>query len=348
MAAPPRKKLRQAAEESSGKVSTLCFSCRRTEDKTKQQGLSQFFKASSTSASASQPSTSASQNEEALFCSKCRRSMEQKVADRTGGSSAGASRVLPQIARLRQYQRLAAEQRVPFAIPERAAAAIMREPCTACGIAAPLEGHGLTRLRVWPEGLTRPERGGFMGPYAASNLAPACSTCNLMKGCRSVRGCVGGAALRSGGHGPTQRRPRPYAAEAAALCSRRATCIQAAPPCMQWRPATLRSRHRLDTAPTRRSRHRLHTASTLRSRHRLDTAPTLRSRHRFHTAPSGTSRRRDTSPPIGTRRSTSAGTRTTSATTPPSGAAAATSPRARRTRRRTRRRMLIACSLTKP
>ena len=209
MAAPPRKKLRQAAEESSGKVSTLCFSCRRTEDKTKQQGLSQFFKASSTSASASQPSTSASQNEEALFCSKCRRSMEQKVADRTGGSSAGASRVLPQIARLRQYQRLAAEQRVPFAIPERAAAAIMREPCTACDIAAPLEGHGLTRLRVWPEGLTRPERGGFMGPYAASNLAPACSTCNLMKGCRSVRGCVGGAALRSGGHGPTQQRPQP-------------------------------------------------------------------------------------------------------------------------------------------
>ena len=111
------------------------------------------------------------------------------MADRTG-SSGGTSRVLPQIARLRQYQRIAAEQRVPFAIPEHAAAAIMREPCTACGVAAPIEGHGLTRLRVWPEGLSRPDRGGFMGPYAPANLAPACSTCNLMKGCRSVRGYV--------------------------------------------------------------------------------------------------------------------------------------------------------------
>ena len=53
-APPPRKKLRQAAEEH-GKVSTLCFSCRRTEDRTTQQGLSQFFKAASTSASASAP-----------------------------------------------------------------------------------------------------------------------------------------------------------------------------------------------------------------------------------------------------------------------------------------------------
>ena len=104
---------------------------------------------------------------EALLCSKCRRSMEQKVADRTGASHhAGTSRVLPQIARLRQYQRLAAEQKVPFAIAEHAAAAMMREPCTACGAASPLGGHGLTRLRVWPEGLARPDRGGFMGPYA--------------------------------------------------------------------------------------------------------------------------------------------------------------------------------------
>ena len=117
-AAPPRKKLRQAAE-ASGKVSTLCFSCRRTEDRTTQQGLSQFFTAASTSKAAS---TSASTLEqwtcetctllnagsartckaceapnpasaprppssdtagEALHCSKCRRSMEQKVADRT-------------------------------------------------------------------------------------------------------------------------------------------------------------------------------------------------------------------------------------------------------------------------
>jgi hypothetical protein len=202
-------------------VSTLCYSCRRTEDRTTQQGLSQFFTAASTSASASAPAPRPpyatqgsnprlegaqagllltrlsfalgrpSSGGEALLCSRCRRSMEQKVADRTGASHhAGTSRVLPQIARLRQYQRLAAEQKVPFAIAEHAAAAMMREPCTACGAAAPLGGHGLTRLRVWPEGLARPARGGFMGPYAPTNLAAACSTCNLMKGCRSVRGYV--------------------------------------------------------------------------------------------------------------------------------------------------------------
>ena len=74
-----------------------------------------------------------------MLCSKCRRSMEQKVADRTGGSrQAATSRVLPQIARLRQYQRLAAEQCVPFAIAEGAAAEMMREPCTACGAPAPV------------------------------------------------------------------------------------------------------------------------------------------------------------------------------------------------------------------
>ena len=53
--------------------------------------------------------------------------------------------------------------------------------CPACGAPAPVGGHGLTRLRVWPEGMARPERGGFMGPFAPSNLATACSTCNLMK-----------------------------------------------------------------------------------------------------------------------------------------------------------------------
>jgi len=176
---PPRKKLRQAAEER-GKVSTLCFSCRRTEDRTTQQGLAQFFKAAAPSAARPPPSSGG--GGEAMLCSKCRRSMEQKVADRTGGSrQAATSRVLPQIARLRQYQRLAAEQGVPFAIAEGAAAEMMREACTACGAPAPVGGHGLTRLRVWPEGMARPERGGFMGPFAPSNLATACSTCNLMK-----------------------------------------------------------------------------------------------------------------------------------------------------------------------
>ena len=188
-AAPPRKKLRQAAESDGGKVSVLCFSCRRTEDKTTQQGIASFFKAPAATADGTTDKKASEQQDEALFCSRCRRSMEKKVADRTG-SGGGQSRVLPQIARLRQYQRLAADQHVPFAIGEAAATALMREACVACGTTAPTEGHGLTRMRVWPEGLARPARGGFMGPFHTANLAPACGTCNLMKGFRSVRGYV--------------------------------------------------------------------------------------------------------------------------------------------------------------
>ena len=198
MSVPPRKKLRQAKEHAGGKVAVLCFSCRRTEDKTTQQGIVGFFKVATTAASASSKETvdetaegeaeGEAEEEAVLFCSKCRRSMEKKIADRTGGGggSGSASRVLPQIARLRQYQRLANEQGVPFAIAEHAATALMREPCVACGTTAPVEGHGLTRMRLWPAELQRPARGGFMGPYHPANLAPACATCNLMKGYRSV------------------------------------------------------------------------------------------------------------------------------------------------------------------
>lgn len=53
-----------------------------------------------------------------------------------------------------------------------------------------MKGHGLTRLRKWPEGIERPERGGFMGPYVEENLAAACTMCNMMKGYRTVRGLV--------------------------------------------------------------------------------------------------------------------------------------------------------------
>ena len=104
--------------------------------------------------------------------------------------SSSNSRVLPQIARIRAYQRVASEQGVPFAIAESQAAAMMRQPCIACGTPAPTEGHGLTRLRIWPAGLERPSRGGFMGPFHADNLATACSFCNLAKGYRRVRGYV--------------------------------------------------------------------------------------------------------------------------------------------------------------
>lgn len=108
-----------------------------------------------------------------------------------GSSCSSISRVLPIIQRIRAYQRVASEQCVPFALTESQAAAIMRQPCTTCGADAPDEGHGLTRLRLWPEGVVRPARGKlFMGPFHTANVAPACGTCNLMKGARRVRGFV--------------------------------------------------------------------------------------------------------------------------------------------------------------
>ena len=185
-----KKRLRQAAETADGSVAVLCFACRRSADNTKQQGIGAFFKpanhaaAAASSSEAAAPAT-ASSSKEPLQCSKCRRVMEQKAP-----SASFVSRVLPQIARLRQYRRLAAEQGVPFTISDNSATGIMREPCIMCGCAAPGEGHGLTRLRVWPDECPRPARGGFMGPFDPANLAAACSVCNLMKGFRRVRGYV--------------------------------------------------------------------------------------------------------------------------------------------------------------
>ena len=183
-----KKRLRQAREATDGSVEVLCFACRRTADTTKQVGLAAFFmKPAVTGGDELPPSTM-------LRCAKCRRQMDKHQLAVRGGSggapSSSGSRVLPQIARLRQYQRLSTEQGMAFAMQESVATALMRLPCIACGALAPTEGHGLTRLRVWPDGLARPARGGFMGPFHLSNVAPCCGTCNLMKGYRRVRGFI--------------------------------------------------------------------------------------------------------------------------------------------------------------
>ncbi len=189
-----KKRLRQARETSDGSVDVLCFACRRTADTTKQMGLAAFFAKPAARAEQAATSNGDTPLTTQLQCSKCKRPMDKhKLAARGGNGgapSSSGSRVLPQIARLRQYQRLSAEQGMAFAMQESAATALMREPCIACGVPAPTEGHGLTRLRVWPDGLSRPARGGFMGPFHSSNVAACCGTCNLMKGYRRVRGFV--------------------------------------------------------------------------------------------------------------------------------------------------------------
>ena len=205
MASSKKRSYRQASEDASGHVSVLCYACRRATDSSTQHTLTSFFASGRDDGgaggnggaggdgggSSNGGSNSSSGSGAPLCCSKCRRLMAQSHSAKPGvKTSSASSRVLPQIARIRAYQRLASEQSVPFDIAEHEAAAMMRQPCTMCGEAAPTEGHGLTRMRIWPEHLTRPERGGFMGPFARDNLAPACGVCNLMKGYRKVRGFV--------------------------------------------------------------------------------------------------------------------------------------------------------------
>ena len=144
-----------------------------------------------------------------LFCSKCRRPMEKKIPTAGGGGG----RVLPHIVKIRSYKRIASEQNVPFSISEHAACELMRAPCVVCGLPAPADGNGLTRLRIWPPELRRPSKGGFMGPYDIANLSTACSMCNLMKGFRSVRGIVEAArhiASHRGGTVEYGRYPRRF------------------------------------------------------------------------------------------------------------------------------------------
>jgi len=191
---PKKRRLRQATETAQGAVSVLCFACRRTSDTTVQKGISSFFGAlPPTTAAVGGPSTSASAAEDPLLCSKCRRVMDKSKPSSglaVGNGGGGKGRVLPQIQRLRGYQRIATEQRVPFTISESDATALMRRDCELCGTPAPTEGHGLSRLCHWPDDLTRPARGGYMGPYHPANLVPACAVCNLMKGYRRPRGFV--------------------------------------------------------------------------------------------------------------------------------------------------------------
>ena len=205
-----RRKLRQAVESSDGSVSVLCYACRRTADPTVQRALSSFFAPSVRNVLRS--SETASAEEELLLCSKCRRVMDMK-RDSSGSGIASHTRVLPQIARMRSYQRIAADQHLPFVLKESEATGLMRQDCVLCGIPAPAEGHGLSRLCFWPEGLVRPERGGWMGPYHRDNLITACSMCNLMKGYRRPRAFVEAArhiATHRAGQGDFGLYPRRF------------------------------------------------------------------------------------------------------------------------------------------
>ncbi|CAE6967434.1 unnamed protein product [Symbiodinium natans] len=186
-----KPKYRQAKEEDD-LVEVLCFSCRRARDTSVQLSVTNFFakKAAVAEAPAAKVIDLEAPSDPSV-CSRCRRPLWQKLP--TYKVSADAMKglgELPQLQRLRMYRRTAERQGVPFQISERSACALMRSPCFGCGAPSPQRGHGLTRLRFWPPGVAKPDRGGFMGPYAEGNLAPACTMCNMMKGHRKIAGFV--------------------------------------------------------------------------------------------------------------------------------------------------------------
>ena len=84
MSATGKKRLRQAAE-SDGSVAVLCYACRRSTDTTKQVGIANFF---TTAASSTATPPASTTTDGPLLCSRCRCSMEKRVADRSGGPKA--------------------------------------------------------------------------------------------------------------------------------------------------------------------------------------------------------------------------------------------------------------------
>ncbi|CAE7231083.1 prpF [Symbiodinium necroappetens] len=188
-----KPKYRQAKEEDAV-VEVLCFSCRRASDASVQLSVTNFFKKAAAAAPVPTPQVidlDAPPSVDPSVCSRCRKPLRHKLP--TYKKSADAMQgvgELPQLQRLRAYRRIAEKQGVPFLISEKSACALMRGPCFGCGVPAPQRGHGLTRLRFWPAGVAKPDRGGFMGPYAEANVAPACTMCNMMKGHRRISGFV--------------------------------------------------------------------------------------------------------------------------------------------------------------
>ena len=106
---------------------------------------------------------------------------------------------------------VAKESGCRFVLTDLEAVAVMRRPCAICGVAAPEVGHGITRLghvdqsgsstvrvrvRIRVElsvcsllaGNSSPFPTGDrnMGPYTEENTAPACTICNMGKGCHSI------------------------------------------------------------------------------------------------------------------------------------------------------------------
>eukprot|EP00971_Amphidinium_carterae_P233448 4633199-Amphidinium_carterae.1 len=206
----PAKKLRQAEETIGGEgkveVQILCPQCRRDASTKRQMTLVEATqKASRPEADGEavivldevvqdplHPKDIKPSQQEAAgtlgspsmaTCGRCRRSLviqhlsvgkEKRVATVAG---------CPLKRRLKQYKAQAQQTSAKWELADDEAFAFMRRPCVLCGAPPDLErGHpnGLTRLRT--------DKACFgMGPYAAGNVATACTTCNMVKGIHTLK-----------------------------------------------------------------------------------------------------------------------------------------------------------------
>ena len=178
--AKKKAKLRQA-EESDGMVALLCHACRHDTSRVRQSSLSSFFSTA--------PAIPVPPN----HCSRCRKPLT-KASKGGGGYSTSMTGALPHIERLKSYKRLAKDGLVPFELTDSQATEIMRRNCSMCGAASdPEKGHGITRLRIWPNRLLQARADclkPYMGPFVLENVMAACSTCNQMKGARRISSLV--------------------------------------------------------------------------------------------------------------------------------------------------------------
>mmetsp|Transcript_4635 Transcript_4635/g.8682 ORF Transcript_4635/g.8682 Transcript_4635/m.8682 type:complete len:375 (+) Transcript_4635:313-1437(+) len=121
-----------------------------------------------------------------LRCNRCRRSLQER--EPAPGPSAKRMRECPFVARLRQYQKVAKDTGVAWALTDSEAVAMMREPCAICGAVPDVlngEINGITRLKICTEG-DRGNGKGVMGPFNVNNTLTACTPCNKIKGAMEV------------------------------------------------------------------------------------------------------------------------------------------------------------------
>ena len=102
-------------------------------------------------------------------CSRYRKPLTKPSRHTADVKSLTVNGALPQIERLKRYRKAAKENNVPFEITDKQATDMMAMDCSLCGEPAlPEVGHGITRLRIWPERLKDRQIGclkPFMGPF---------------------------------------------------------------------------------------------------------------------------------------------------------------------------------------